>query len=231
MQISNDVKRPLFVPLVVPKRRPLDDSRLNFLRGLEDEDVRKAFSLHPPNGSPQLRPLLPNHMRAKVPVLTALIPLLADPFRQIEYDGDRKAVVLPAKLDQRLAGFGLNIGGIDDGETAKGQPLAGDEVQNLECVVRHRLLVFVVRDYSPAIIRRQYLGGPKVLAGEGALARATGADEDDEGEVGDGDGHKATRIINFLVAHCLNEEHEQDEPQDRGPRPKSAVRTYRPVHE
>ena len=88
MQIADDVERPVFVPLVVPKRGPLDDRRLDFLGRVEDEDVREAFPLQSPNGPPQLRLLLPDDVRPEVPVLPPPIPLLADLLGQIEDDGD-----------------------------------------------------------------------------------------------------------------------------------------------
>ena len=65
----------------------------------------------------------------KVPVVPIAVPLLADLFRHVEDEGDREAVLLPSKTDQRLAGLGLDVGGVHDGETAQRQPLAGDEVQ------------------------------------------------------------------------------------------------------
>ena len=189
VQITDDVKRPVFIPLVVPEWGPLDDSRLDLFGRLEDEDVREAFSLQSSNGSTQLRLLLPDDVRTEVPVFPAPISLLADLFGQVEDQCDRKAMVLSAKLDEQLAGFGLNVRGIDDRQTAEGQPLSGDEVQNLECVIRRRLGILIVADHPPARIGGQHLSGQEMFAGEGALARATGADQDDEREIGDRDGH------------------------------------------
>ncbi len=134
----------------------------------------------------KLRLLLPDDVRPEVPVLPAAVPLFADLLGQVEDQGHRKAVVFPSKLDERLAGLGLDVGGVHDGQFAQGQTLPGDEVQQLECLVGHGLVVLVVADHSPAGIGREDLRRQEVLAGEGALARAAGADEDDEGEVGDG---------------------------------------------
>ena len=110
------------------------------------------------------------------------VPLLADPLGQVEHDGHRQAVVLPGQLDERLAGLGLDVGGIDHREPPQGQPLAGDEVEHLEGLVRDRLIVLVVADHPPAGVGREDLGRQEVLAGERALARAAGADQDDEAE-------------------------------------------------
>ena len=124
-----------------------------------------------------------------VPVGPAPVPLLADPLGQVEHDGHRQAVVLPGQLDQRLAGLGLDVGGVDHRQPPQGQPLAGDEVQHLEGILRDGLIVLVVADHPPAGVRREDLGRQEVLAGERALARPAGADQDDEGELGDLERH------------------------------------------
>ena len=59
---------------------------------------------------------------------------LADRSGRFEHDGHRQAVVLAGQLDQRLAGLGLHVGGVDDRQPPQRQPLAGDEVQHLERV-------------------------------------------------------------------------------------------------
>jgi hypothetical protein len=42
---------------------------------------------------------------------------------------------------------------------------------------------------APASVRRRHVSGREVLAGERGLARTAGANQDDEGQVGDGDSH------------------------------------------
>ena len=76
-----------------------------------------------------------------------------------------------------------------DRQPPQGQPLAGDEVQHLEGVLRDGLVVLVVADHPPAGVRREDLGRQEVPAGERALARAAGADQDDEGQFGNRDVH------------------------------------------
>ena len=115
---------------------------------------------------------------------------MTDLFGQVQHDGDREAVVLAGQCDQRLAGLGLDVGGVDDSQPPEGEALGGDEVQDLEGVVRDRLIVLVVADHSPAGVGGQDFGGQEVLAGERGLAGAAGADQDDEGQLGDTDlGH------------------------------------------
>jgi hypothetical protein len=94
---------------------------------------------------------------------------------------------------------GLDVGGVDDGEQAPGEALAGDGVEEVEGVVAGALVVVVVGDEAAAMIGAEDLGGLEVLAGEGCLARAGGADEGDDGEVGDlelhGHGHRRNTPI------------------------------------
>ena len=181
VQISDDVKRPVFFPLVIPERRSLDDSGFDLLGRIEDEDVREALPLQAPNGSAELRPLLPDDVRPEAAILSATIPIFADPLGQVEHQGDRKAVIFPGELHQRFASFGLDVGGVHDGQMSQAQPFSCDEMQQLERLVRRCLVVLLIADHPPASIRRKDLRGPEVLAGEGALARATRADEDHEG--------------------------------------------------
>ena len=77
------------------------------------------------------------------------VPLVADPLGQVEHDGHRQAVILPGQLDQRLAGLGLDVGGVDDRQPPQGQPLAGDEPEHLEGVLGDGLVVLVVADHRP----------------------------------------------------------------------------------
>ncbi len=111
---------------------------------------------------------------------------LADLFRQVEHDRDGQHVVLAGQLDELLAALGLHVGGVDDGEPARGEPLAGDVVQDVEGVTAGALVVLVVGDQPPAEVGGDDLGRLEVPAGERGLARAAGADEDDEGQVGHG---------------------------------------------
>ena len=117
------------------------------------------------------------------------VALLAELLGQVEHDRHRQAVILPGQFHQRLAGLGLDVGGVDHREPPQGQPLPGDEPEHLERLVRDRLVVLVVADHPPAGVGREDLRGLEVPAGERALARAAGADQDDEAQLGDLDLH------------------------------------------
>ena len=114
VHVADDVERPVVVPLVVPKRGPLDDRRLDFLGRIEDENVWEPFSLQSSQGPPQLRLLLADDVSPEAAVLSPAVPLLADLLWQVEDDGHRQAVILPAKLHQRLAGLRLDVRGVND---------------------------------------------------------------------------------------------------------------------
>ena len=70
----------------------------------------------------QLRQLLPDNVRPERAVVTGCVALSAHLGRHVQHDGDGKAVVLARQLDERLARLGLNVGGVDDRETAERQP-------------------------------------------------------------------------------------------------------------
>ena len=125
--------------------------------------MAEAFPLEPPQRPAQLRLLVADDVRAEVPVGSPAVALLAELLGQVEHDGHRQAVVLPGQLHQRLAGLGLDVGGVDHREPPQGQPLGGDEVEHLEGVVRDRLVVLVVADHPPAGVRGEDSVGRKCL--------------------------------------------------------------------
>ena len=101
----------------------------------------------------------------------------ANPLGHVEHDGDRQHVVRAGQLDQLRARVGLDVGGVDDGQPAGVEPLAGDEVEHLERGGARRLVVLVVGDQAAADVARDDLVRAEVLARERRLARATDADQ------------------------------------------------------
>jgi hypothetical protein len=150
VNVSDDVDGAVLVAFVVVERHALDPCGFHFLWALQHEDVPKALFGQTTQGPAQLGLLLANHVAAEVALVTEPIPLLTDLLGQVQHDGDRKAVVLPGEGDERLARFRLHVGRLDDRQAAQGQPLPGDEVQDLEGVVRHGLIVFLVADRRSA---------------------------------------------------------------------------------
>ncbi len=116
------------------------------------------------------------------------VALGADLLGHVQDDGDGQHVVLAGQVDQLTPGVLLHVGRVDDGATAGGEPLAGDVVQDVEGVAAGALVVLVVGDQAPAEVGGDDLGRREVALGERGLAGAGGADQHDEGEVGDGQG-------------------------------------------
>ena len=185
MDIADDVERAVLVSLVVPQRNSLDDRRLDLLGRVEHEDVPEALSLKPPQRPPELRLLIADDVRAEVPIGSLAVALQAEFLGQVEHNRHRQAVILPGQLHQRLAGLGLDVGGVDHREPPQGQPLPGDELEHLERLIRDHLVVLAVREHATTGIGREDLRRFEVPAGERALARPAGADQDDEAEAGD----------------------------------------------
>ncbi len=97
--------------------------------------------------------------------------------------------MLPGDVDQLAAALLLDVGGgVHDGAPAGREPLARDVVEDVEGVAAGALVVLVVGDQAAAEVAGDDLGRLEVPAGEGGLAGAGRADQDHEGQVGDGQG-------------------------------------------
>ena|SRR6266508_1212660 len=96
---------------------------------------------------------------------------------------------LAGQGDQRLVGLWLDVRGVDHRQATGSQKLARDIVQQVEGVIGGRLVVLVIRDQATAEIRRENFGRLEVGAGEGALASAGRANQDDQGQLRNGDLH------------------------------------------
>src|SRR5271165_6953074 len=184
VDIADDVERAVLVPLVVPQRNTLDNRRLNLLGRVEHEDVPEALPLKPTQRTSELRLLVADDVRAEVPLGSLAVALQTELLWEVENNCYRQAMVLSGQFHQRFASLGLDVRSVDHREPPQRQPLPGDEPEHLERLVRDRLVVLVVRDHAPAGIGREDLRGLEVAAGEGALARAAGADQDEEAELG-----------------------------------------------
>jgi hypothetical protein len=60
----------------------------------------------------------------------------------------------------------LNVRGINDGQLARGKALAGNEVEDIEGVVRSCWIGLVIRDQPPAVVGGDHLGLLEVLQRE-----------------------------------------------------------------
>ncbi|GEM_PF-5104843 len=150
VDVTDDIERPVLVPLVVVERVADDLRRIDLLRRTEDVDMPEALARQAADRAPKLPALLPNDVRAEIPVRALPITFLAELLRQVEHDGDGQTVEAPRQLDERLPSLGLDVRRVDDGQLPGRKPLGRDEVQYLEGILRGRLVVLVVGHKRPA---------------------------------------------------------------------------------
>lgn len=167
-----------------------DDGGVLGLRGsAQHVHLAEALALQVAQGAAQFAGVALDDPAGHVGAVAAGgVALGADLLGHVEDDGDGQHVVLPGQLDQLTPGVLLHVGGVDDGAAAGGEPLARDVVQDVEGVTAGALVVLVVGDQAPAEVGGDDLGRREVAPREGGLAGAGGADQHDEGEVGDGQG-------------------------------------------
>ena len=189
VHVTDDVERPGLVPQVAVQPGAGDRGRRDLLGGVQHVHGAEPFAGQPAQPAAELAALAAEHVRAEVPVRAAGVPLRAELLRQVEHDRGRQHVVLAGQHDQLAAGFGLHVGGVDDGEPAGRQTLSGDELEHLERGLRGGLVVLVVGDQAAAEVRGDHLGGLEVRPGEGRLARAGHADQHDQAQLGEAQVH------------------------------------------
>ena len=83
-------------------------------------------------------------MWAKVAIGTLTIPIFADTIAQVEHESDWENVIVACELNEWLARFGLDVGGVNNGQFTGRKTFSGDEVQDLEGIFRRGLIVFIV---------------------------------------------------------------------------------------
>jgi len=76
-------------------------------------------------------------------------------------------------------------------------------MQDLESILRRRLVVLIIADESPAEVRREHFARKKVLTRKCALARSAGTNEDNERQFGNGNSHDAVESPQFLDQECV----------------------------
>ena len=192
VDIADDVERPAVVALVAPQAHALEGGGVDGVGAFEAVDVGEALALQAAQRAAQLGALLPHDVRAEI--APGVVPLLAGLLGHVQHDGHGQGVEAPGQLDERLAGLGLHIGGVDDREFAASQPLGSDEMQRLESVPGRALVGLVVADHGAEGVGRKHLRRGEVLAREGRFARARCPHQHDQAQLGDGKGHPASRV-------------------------------------
>ena len=112
--------------------------------------MTKAFAFESPQRAPQLLRLVSDDVRTELAVGPTLITLVAQLFWQVQNDRHRQNMKLASERDQRLARLRLHVRRVDYGQAASSQPLASDEVQDIECIIRGRLGILVVGHQAAA---------------------------------------------------------------------------------
>ena len=180
VHVADDVERAGLIPQVVEELGPGQQGGTDLRFRPEHVHPPEPLALETAQTAPQLVALTPDHVRTERPVGPGGVPADAHPLGQVEDDGDRQDVVLPGEVEQLLAALLLHVRRVDDREASGREPLAGDEVQDVEGVLAGRLVVLVVGDQAAAEVAGDHLGRREVGAGEGRLAGPAGADEHDQ---------------------------------------------------
>ena len=180
VHVADDVERTVLVAEVVHQLLAHERRGLDLLDRPEDVDGAEPLTLEALERAPELVVLPLDDVGAEVPVGACGVALDADAGRQVQHHGDRQDVVRLGERDEALAGAGLHVRRVDDRQPAQLEPLADDELQDLERVLGRGLVVLVVGDQPAAEVARDDLGRLEVLGGERRLARAAHSDQDDE---------------------------------------------------
>src|SRR5712691_3381275 len=87
-----------------------------------------------------LTSLIPDNVRAEIPVGAGPVAFVAHTFRHVEDNRDGQHVVVPSESDQRLSRFGLNVCRVNHCESCTGQPTwRGRAAGTCEAVTKLRL--------------------------------------------------------------------------------------------
>jgi hypothetical protein len=166
VHVADHVEGPGFSAFVVEQRLDHDLGGLDLVGGVQHVHPPEPFLLQGFEGAAQFLALPADHVGAEVAVGPLGVACGAKAFGHREHDRHRQHVVLAGQLHDRLAGFALGVGGVDDGDPPGLEPFGRDIVQRVERRCRCRLVVFVVGDQAPEEVAGQYLGGGEVLGGE-----------------------------------------------------------------
>ena len=187
VDVADDIERAVLVAQVVVQRRPGDPDAGDLVDPAQRVHGAEALTLQPLEPTAQLVALSAHDRRTEVALGAGGVALQADVLRDVQDDRHRQHVVRPGHGDELLAGLGLDVRRVDDGEAAPGQPDADDVVQQVERGRCRGLVVLVVGHEAAAEVRGDDLGRPEVGAAERRLARSAHPDEDDEAELRDGE--------------------------------------------
>jgi hypothetical protein len=193
VDVADDVERTGDVAVVVEQALAHDLRLGDVLLGAQDVHLAEPLLAEVPEPAAQLVALAADHLRPEVAVRADGVALDAEALGHVEDDRDRQDVVRAGQGDEVAARLGLHVRGVDDREAAGVQALAGDVVQDVEGGRRGGLVVLVVGDEPAAEVAGDRLEGAEVRLSERRLARAAGADEDDERQLRNREPHATLR--------------------------------------
>jgi len=121
---------------------------------------------------------------------------------QIEDDGDRQPLVLTRDGQSLLSGLGLHIRRVEHREPARSEPFPRHVIERVERVLGCGLVVLVVGDEGPVGVGAENFGRLEVSTSEGGLAAPGRADEDDQGQLGDGEPHGRGSVLREILSAC-----------------------------
>ena len=185
VHVADDVERPVQMAEVVQQPLADDDRVGDLLLAAQDVDLAEALLAEVLERASQLVALARDDVIAEGAVGPGGVAVQADALGQVEHDRDRQHVVRAGERDEGPARIGLHVRRVDDCQAAGVQSLAGDVVQHVEGRRGRRLVVLVIRHQAAAEVAGEHLEAAEVLPRERRLARAAGADQAHQGQLGD----------------------------------------------
>ena len=187
VDVADHVERPGLVPPVAVQPGAGDRHVRDLLDPPQGVHRAEALPLQATQPAAELVTLPPDHLRPEIPVRAGRIAVQTHPLRHVEHDRDRQHVVLAGQRDELLARLRLHVGGVDDGQSAGGQPQARNVFEQLERQRSCRLVILVVGHQPAAEVAGNHLGRAKMGAAERRLARPADADQHHQAELRNGE--------------------------------------------
>ncbi len=184
VDVADHIERPALVAVVV--EHPLSDDRglLDLGDAGERDHSPESLADQRVDRLAQLLALTPDHVRTEVTVGPAHVAFPRRRLGDVQDDRDREHVVLAGQPDELGPRLLLHVGGVDHGEPARGQPLAGDIAEYVERRPGGGLVVLVIGHQPAAEVTGDGLEPAEVSSGEGGLAGATDADQHHQAHLG-----------------------------------------------
>src|SRR5699024_4058715 len=180
VHVTDDVERPVELPLVGPGAFQFDDGTVDLLLPPQDVHLADAFTLQTFQASLEVSSLPVDHVVAEVAFGASPVAFDGHGRRHVEDDRRGQDVVVLGHTDKFLSGPALDVGGVHDGEQTTPQTHVDDGAHQGEGVGGGALVVGVVADHAPALVGADDLGGQEVLGGEGGLAGPGDPDQEDK---------------------------------------------------